>query len=227
MRTIKPTGKRRIVSLDEAMRRVEGYEKHIPPPSVEKELFAPHEDTGSLKIETNTDHMRTFDESFQLLKEKGFERHMRPWEYAELLHKAEHGKLNKNDWIVVGELHKLPGWLSMIWKHDCSTLTCAIDPVSSIVPNAFQDSSLEFDIISQYRIHKTNGITLNFMPRSFREKIYGMSWAKLATLTRESTRIYLPEPNVWKPVYFIQGSVALGSKRNTAVSRGVISDCPF
>jgi len=123
MRTIKPTGKRRIVSLDEAMRRVEGYtlpvkQSEISPmakvernPTPEDKCVYHH-----LKLEESVSPLKGsyYDESLDSLQRNGWDRHLRPGEFLDMIASDMHspwreGRL-KN---ILTNLTKNDFWLSM------------------------------------------------------------------------------------------------------------------
>jgi len=70
-----------------------------------------------------------FGQSLKRLKESGYERHMRTWEYFGLLVEVLEGKLQGEPEMIAEELmNSTTIWTSLAVKREGDTLTCYIDP---------------------------------------------------------------------------------------------------
>jgi len=114
--SIKPKGERRIVSLDEALRRVEGYEK----PVLEKAIGEDDTFSGNLFVEAGIRQKKmNFCKSLARLKDEGYERHLTPHEYFSLLA----GSSGLRSLTSKENLENSVGtWLDAAWRIDLDTL---------------------------------------------------------------------------------------------------------
>lgn len=70
-----------------------------------------------------------FDESLELLRKKGYERHLRPWEHFSLIIDYYEGKLEKGlARLAKNMLEGYGGWFSMAVKREGDSLICYVDP---------------------------------------------------------------------------------------------------
>lgn len=89
-----------------------------------------YNDYKSLKIEKGVkkDDLY-FDESMERLRKKGYERHLRPWEYCSLIIDYYEGKLEAGMAKLAKKMiNSYGGWLSMAVEREGDSLICYVDP---------------------------------------------------------------------------------------------------
>jgi len=115
MRTIKPVGERRIVSLAEAIQRVQNYKlPKSKAPEHSKQFL-----NGVVEYPIS-DELYTFDDNLDLLKREGFERNMSPSEYFSILSDYYADNELKAEDIVKSMLSQGEQWLSyaIMWDEE-------------------------------------------------------------------------------------------------------------
>jgi len=83
-----------------------------------------------LEIESNySPYQFTFDGSLKRLKDKNYQRHLRPWEYFELLTRYYDGSLPEELQFAIEQMRDDYGeWFSMAFEKKENKLICYIDP---------------------------------------------------------------------------------------------------
>jgi hypothetical protein len=113
-------GKKKILSLDEAMKQVDAYRattNHHTPNEPVNYLGLEWEPTVPRSPDTNHKQILTFDKSLRRLREAGYERHPRTIEYFSLIIDYFNGELaDKPDLEAVAKdiLHDVGEWASMV-----------------------------------------------------------------------------------------------------------------
>jgi len=240
---IKPEGKRRIVSLDEAMRRADAYEM----PLIEKAPVRKNIESclriSDLWIESPApEEMFTFEGNMKRLKEKRYHRNMTPTEYTYLMLTYFEKKSTPEHSVFASKLFLRHEWLAMAWRVEEDTLICYINPVG-IIPK--DESSNEYEVAQRgFSCYKAYQFVVrgygDFLQRKFplsealgnvqdfSKKIYGVPFEDLTPYSHEyhgknEPTINLPPQGRLEPVYFVAGTpFSLSSMRNDAGSRGVI-----
>jgi len=220
MKSIKPRGERRIVSLDEAMKRAEGY---IPPEkSVKTGMDKINEDlTAKLPLDlrildieegwiSHNEHYR-FDESLKALKERGYRRHLKPAEIFQLLIQKYHGYLPEHLSNIADDVMVSGGeWLDAVWYRDGPYLLWYRDAPQVKAENHLEytfvnpaDKDSEADIFEIGSSSSNKGIPLDQFSNDLIKKIYGCNLEDLPVTFRQgdnSSIIFLPKNNTVSPM---------------------------
>jgi len=138
VKTIKPTGERKLVPLEEAIRRVEGYTPEIETP---EQVAIPNgfKHNGNLieRIPLTKDSKEhpemTYDKSLERLQKAGFKRHLRPEEYLSVImnyfNRKENGMKGLLKLSAEQMLHTESCWLSMACKREGFNVFLYEDPI--------------------------------------------------------------------------------------------------
>jgi len=181
MKSIKPTGERRIVSLDEAIRRVEGY---VPPEKQPDFKFIPpgfEVDNFLIEGGTAPDKL-TFNESLEALKKRGYQRHLRPDEYFKMVaDKFDENNCAETQEILYQIEHGSSTWLSFALEWDDIAIRCytdlefaGFDPKEKVYSVDWKNfnSYGSYKFVHSDTISSGKWMTLKELPREFVELIY-------------------------------------------------------
>ena len=244
---IKPLddGKKKILSLDEAMEQLDAYK---PKPNngessdeIDKAIAEINRyiglqwELGPAKAAAGkVDWVMTYDESLARLRKAGYERHPRPAEVFGLMAAHLEGKLA--DFLGLAKVAEGidSEWLSLALKTKKDKLICILDPENIKWKNAVQgyyvdDKDLKctatftFDITG---LPCETYVAIDLLSDELARLLYGRKYADLPEEMQKTT-IYIPGPGgIWPicgPTYGT-GGIRLYNTTNpnrTAKSRGV------
>lgn len=160
----------------------------------------------------------TFDKSLERLKKEGYERHLRPWEYFNLVTGRLEGKLPENlDNLAKEMLNGEGEWLSLTMKRRGNKLSCYVDPKNLVWDEKkkeyFTCGNLEYNYKEEFDIRGVpprQWICLKQFPDEFIKFMYGRRFEDLPKEMQEGDKkaqIYPPYFNdILYPVGFYKHS---------------------
>lgn len=184
----------------------------------------------------------SFDESLKCLREKGYERHLYPWESFELMSQCLEDEFQDASRLGQILLDSCGEWLNIAVKRVGNKLICYVDPENiklddnnliyvidkEISPKLEYATEREFDVSG---IPSLEWISLKVFNDDFIKIFYNRNLKDLPPQMREGqhrARVYLPPDGILRPVSrgnLSQSSLATRFYLNTysdyATSRGV------
>lgn len=216
-----------------------GLEKNIEKMLKSKKKLNPNKqvfDIDNLEIESNYSPCQfTFDGSLKRLRDKNYQRHLRPWEYFELLTRYYDGSLPEEIQFAIEQMREDYGeWFSMAFEKKDDKLVCYIDPENLkfdktkgiyVINKKFRySSSKEFKIKN---ISSKHWIPVTKFSDEFIEYFYNRpleDMPEYITVARNQFLIYLPPEDAIMPVsrsYGRYSQFSMGCFNKISQSRGV------
>ena len=172
-----------------------------------------------------------YDKSLTSLRERGFERHLRPTELFRVVIDALKNPKSKQEAVMDDIFDSYGEWLSIAMLRLGPKLTCYLDP-ESIVWNPSKhiyevngdlifSQKKEFDIGN---IRSSEFVDLNKLPSDLTEFLYTLRFDQLPEIIRSGARrgaLWLPSEGVTMPCSLGGWTFCILSHRDYGASRGV------
>ncbi len=151
----------------------------------------------------------TYDQSLRLLREAGYERHLRPVEAFTFLAEGLEGKLNSKHKKVHDDMLISYGeWLSMAFERQGNTLITYLDPEGLVWDGTKYGKERGFSCSKQKEFDITGKpsqtyLDLNLFDEQLVRYVYGRSFSDLPPKMKEGifrAGLYLPPDNEVRPV---------------------------
>ena len=217
---LKPlsNGKKRILSIAEAMAQIDAHPtpEHPPYLDLEWEVSAPLRGPEGLE----NFEAYSYNKSLERIREAGYERHPRPQEFLSLLRDHFEGKLTGEFGLDIVEFfiklltrENYAGWLNMAWERKDNTLVCYMDPENLRFQHntgyVIDGGELKFSYRHDFNILPTDSAHLSNLDESCEGLIkflYGTTYRGLPE-ELQKTRLILPSESGVRPVSHVRYSV--------------------
>lgn len=188
-----------------------------------------------LEIESNYPlDQFTFDGSLKRLKDKNYQRHLRPWEYFELLTRYYDGSLPEELQFAIEQMRDDYGeWFSMAFEKKDDKLVCYIDPENlrydKTKGNYVTDKKFMYKYEKEFNIKNIPSkkwIDVTKFGDEFIEYFYNRQLEDMPeyiTLAKNQFLIYLPPEDIITPVsraYGRHSQFSMGCFNKVSQSRG-------
>ena len=248
---IKPIGdgKRKILSLDEAMAQIDAHQPGVNGVNAETQ---PEQQVGDVPyisyrnlewelaapvLGSNIKILYSYEKSLARLRDAGYERHPRPWEVFSLLIDYTKGRLGDDVFLksVAADILRNNGeWLSLAMKIIDGQLFCYVDP-ETLIPWEKSVAERKFNYLTHKRFDVTgirtqNWIELGEFSIGLVRFLYGKAINETIGIAKDqeafrNSKIWLPGEEELRPVGRKDSTHVykffIGADTFTRASRGV------